>query len=93
MRRPIGAADVTVNIPSLDKNEQFQFARICRGESLNPGTLIASGENACAALQNGLQRVVRQVSEDAELTRTVLALRGGETGRPIARSEPQPPRA
>ena len=70
----VAAADLQANVRVLDPAGRIAFTRTYNAEGLNPSIQIASGENARVALEAGLQRLVRAIGDDPDLTRALLAL-------------------
>ena len=70
----VAAADVSANVRVVDAAGRIVFTRTYTAEGLNPDIQLASGENARIALEAGLQRLVRQIGDDAELMRALTAL-------------------
>ncbi|WP_203069876.1 YajG family lipoprotein [Falsiroseomonas ponticola] len=70
----VAAADLQVNVKITDPTGRIVFTRTFTAEGLNPNIQIASGENARIALEAGLQRLIRQIGDDPDLARALMAL-------------------
>jgi uncharacterized lipoprotein len=68
------AADMMANVRIVDPAGRIVFARTYNAEGVNPNIQLASGENARVALEAGLQRLVRNIGDDPDLMRALLAL-------------------
>ena len=67
-------ADLQVNVKVTDPTGRIVFTRTFTAEGVNPGIQLASGENARVALEAGLQRLIRQIGDDGDLTRALVTL-------------------
>jgi uncharacterized lipoprotein len=74
--------ELTANVRVLSPGGQILFTKNYTVEAQNPGIMLASGENAQIALEEGLRRLVRAIGDDQDLLRVLGALGGG--GRPVS---------
>lgn len=70
----VAAADMQANVRVLDPSGRITFTRTYMADGLNPNIQIASGENARIALEAGLQRLIRRIGDDPDLSRALVAL-------------------